>query len=276
MTAAPGAAGGPSWWEALADLAGRGVPFVLVTVAEVRGHAPREPGSKMLVPLEGPVVGSVGGGSLERSAVLQARAMLADGARAPVLRRTRLDRRPGEHGLQCCGGEVSLLLEPVHPARPVVAVFGAGHVGRALATVLQVLPLDVRLVDSRPDQLAAVTTGRVGAADVTAVAAPVPDVVARDLPVGSSVLVMTHDHAEDLAVLDVCLRRDDLAFLGLIGSAAKWGAFRTQLAGLGHDEATLARVTTPVGLPGVPGKSPAAIAVATAAQLLTVLELPEG
>lgn len=276
MTGAPRAAGRPSWWEALGDLTSRGVPFVLVTVAEVRGHAPREAGSKMLVPLQGPVVGSVGGGSLERSAVLQAQAMLADGARTPVLRRTRLDRRAGQHGVQCCGGEVSLLLEPVHPARPVVAVFGAGHVGRALATVLQVLPLDVRLVDSRPDELAAVTTGRVGAADVTTVPAPVPDVVARDLPAGSHVLVMTHDHAEDLAVLDVCLRREDLAFLGLIGSAAKWRTFRAQLVALGHDDETLDRVTTPVGLPGVPGKSPAAIAVATAAQLLTVMDLPEG
>lgn len=268
---------GRTWWEALGELTATGTPFVLVTVAEVRGHTPRGAGSKMLVPAEGHggVVGSVGGGSLERTAVLDARRMLADGARGPVLQRTRLDRRPGEHGVQCCGGEVTLLLEPVHPARPLVAVFGAGHVGRALAQVLSVLPVDVRLVDSRPGELAAVITGRVGAADVSAVPAPVPDVVARDLPSGAHVLVMTHDHTEDLAVVDVCLRRDDLGFLGLIGSAAKWRTFRGQLAELGHDEAALARVTTPIGLEGVPGKSPAAIAVATAAQLLSVLDLPE-
>ncbi len=247
---------------------------MLVTVAKVRGHTPRGAGSKMLVSADR-VVGSVGGGSLERSAVLQARGMLDDDASSPRLERTRLDRRPGEHGVQCCGGEVTLLLEPVHPARPVVAVFGAGHVGRALAQVLQVLPVDVRLVDSRPDELAAVATGRVGAAEVAVVPAPVPDVVARDLPAGAHVLVMTHDHAEDLAVLDVCLRRDDLGFLGLIGSAAKWRTFRGQLADLGHDEEALSRVTTPIGVEGVPGKSPAAIAVATAAQLLTVLDLPE-
>ena len=279
-----------SWWETLGEWTAAGVPFVMVTVAEVRGHAPRDAGAKMLVRALDPpqhasgaqhrpgapaVVGSVGGGSLERSAVLAARRMLADGARAPLLQRTRLDRHSGEHGVQCCGGEVTLLLEPVRPGRPVVAVFGAGHVGRALAQVLSVLPLEVRLVDSRPDELAAVRTGRVGAADVAAVPAPVPDVVARDLPPGAHVLVMTHDHAEDLAVLDVCLGRDDLGFLGLIGSASKWRTFRAQLSSLGHDEAAVARVTSPVGLPGVPGKSPAAIAVAVAAQLLTVLDLPE-
>lgn len=273
----------PTWWEAVRDWSAAGLPFVMVTVAEVRGHAPRDAGSKMLVRAAGrdedpggpDVVGSVGGGSLERSAVLTARRMLADGARSPLLERTRLDRHSGEHGVQCCGGEVTLLLEPVRTARPVVAVFGAGHVGRALAQVLAVLPVDVRLVDSRPDELAVVATGRLGAAVVSAVPAPVPDVVARDLPPGSHVVVMTHDHAEDLAVLDVCLRRDDLGFLGLIGSASKWRTFQGQLAALGHDEATVARVSSPVGLPGVPGKSPAAIAVAVAAQLLTVLDLPE-
>ena len=123
--------------------------------------------------------------------------------------------------------------------------------------------------------MALLGTGRRGVADVTAVAAPVPDVVARDLPPGAHVLVMTHDHAEDLAVLDVCLHRDDIGFLGLIGSASKWRTFRSQLLALGHDEAALARVTTPIGLPGVPGKSPAAIALATAAQLVQVLDLPE-
>ena len=272
----------PSWWQVLARWSAAGVPFVVVTVAEVRGHAPRDAGSKMLVREPDPgaastpdVVGSVGGGGLERSAVLAARRMLAAGQRTPVLERTRLDRHAGEHGVQCCGGEISLLLEPVHPARPVVAVFGAGHVGRALAQVLSVLPVDVRLVDSRPDELADVLTGRRGAADVSTLLAPVPDVVARDLPPGAHVLVMTHDHAEDLAILDVCLRRDDLGFLGLIGSASKWRTFRAQLASLGHDEVTTARVRTPIGLPGVPGKTPAAIAVAIAAQLLTVLDLPE-
>jgi xanthine dehydrogenase accessory factor len=282
-TGQTGQTGQQTWWEALGEWTAAGLPFVVVTVAEVRGHAPRDAGSKMLVPAEDdrgaasrPVVGSVGGGSLERSAVLLARRMLAEGRTAPLLQRTRLDRSSGEHGVQCCGGEVSLLFEPVRPARPVVAVFGAGHVARALAHVLEVLPLDVRVVDSRPDELALLPTGRLGAADVTAVPAPVPDTVARDLPGGAHVLVMTHDHAEDLAVLDVCLRRDDLGFVGLIGSAAKWRTFRTQLVSLGHDEQALTRVTTPIGVPGVPGKSPAAIAVATAAQLLTVLDLPEG
>lgn len=267
-------------WETVAAWTGEGRPFVVVTVAQVRGHAPRGPGSKMCVrPDAGggsaEVAGSVGGGSLERTAVLAATRMLAEGARDPVLHVARLDRATTPHGVQCCGGEVTLLLEPVAPARPVVAVFGAGHVGRALVHVLQLLPLDVRVADSRADELALVKPGDDVVAEIACIPAPVPEAVARELPAGAHVLVMTHDHHEDLAVLDTCLHRDDLGFLGVIGSESKWRTFRHELHGLGHDDAALARVTCPIGVAEVPGKTPAAIAVATAAQLLTVLDLPE-
>ncbi|MFC5382628.1 xanthine dehydrogenase accessory protein XdhC [Aquipuribacter nitratireducens] len=267
-------------WETVATWTGEGRPFVVVTVAQVRGHAPRGPGSKMCVRSDAEsgsaeVAGSVGGGSLERTAVLTATRMLTEGARDPVLHVARLDRATTPHGVQCCGGEVTLLLEPVRPARPVVAVFGAGHVGRALVHVLELLPLDVRVADSRPDELALVETGDDHVADIECVPAPVPEAVARELPAGAHVFVMTHDHHEDLAVLDTCLRRDDLGLLGVIGSESKWRTFRHELRALGHDDGALTRVTSPIGIPGVPGKSPAAIAVATAAQLLTVLDLPE-
>ena len=88
------------------------------------------------------------------------------------------------------------------------------------------------------------------------------------LPPGTHVLVMTHDHAEDAAVVDAALRTAGLATVGLIGSSAKWARLRRRLldAGLGEDD--LARVVTPIGLPGLPGKDPATIAVSVAADLL--------
>ncbi len=95
------------------------------------------------------------------------------------------------------------------------------------------------------------------------------------LPTGAHLLVLTHDHAEDLAVLERALRDAEVGFIGLIGSASKWTHFRRQLLAHGLSETDLARVTTPIGLPGVPGKSPQAVAIAVAAQLLGVLELPE-
>jgi xanthine/CO dehydrogenase XdhC/CoxF family maturation factor len=80
--------------------------------------------------------------------------------------------------------------------------------------------------------------------------------------------VMTHDHAEDAALCDAAIRNEQLATIGLIGSRAKWARFRRKLAEDGNSEAAIARITTPIGLPGLVGKEPAFIAVSVAAWLL--------
>jgi len=100
----------------------------------------------------------------------------------------------------------------------------------------------------------------------------VPELVLGELPTGSHVLIMTHDHAEDAALCDAALRCGHLGSIGLIGSAVKWGRFTRKLAAEGHDEAALARITTPIGLPDITGKAPAVIAVSVAADLLRRLE----
>jgi xanthine dehydrogenase accessory factor len=83
---------------------------------------------------------------------------------------------------------------------------------------------------------------------------------------------MTHDHAEDAALIDAALRTDHLASIGLIGSSAKWTRFRKKLLGDGHEPDVLERVTTPIGLPELTGKDPATIAVGVAAALLLAFE----
>ncbi len=254
-------------------LSDAGTPFVLVTVARVRGHAPRGAGSKMVMSAQD-MWGSIGGGNLEARAVGCARALLTQQVAVPELLTQTLDLRGGEHGVQCCGGEVTLLLEPVYPKRPTVAVFGAGHVGWATVQVLGTLPLSLHLIDSRPEQLGRPLPTPLTAA-VTRHHAPVPETVLETLPAGAHLLILTHDHAEDLAVLERDLRPDRWGFVGLIGSKSKWTHFRRELLKHGLTESDLARVTTPIGLAGVPGKSPQAVAIAVAAQLLGVLELPE-
>jgi xanthine dehydrogenase accessory factor len=95
-----------------------------------------------------------------------------------------------------------------------------------------------------------------------------PELVVGELPSGTHVLVMTHDHAEDAALSDAAIRRDDLATIGLIGSSAKWARFRRKLAEDGNPAEAIDRITTPIGLPGLAGKEPATIAVSVAAWLL--------
>lgn len=262
------------WTTAVAQLRRDRRPGVLVTVAGVRGHAPRGAGAKMVV-AEHRAFGSVGGGNLERSAVEHARTLLAEAAREPVTRTWGLtEHAPARHGVQCCGGEVTVLFEPLPPV-PAVAVFGMGHVGTELARILARHDVELHLVDSRsphvePQRLAPIVD------DALAVVHPhhavVPELVLGELPAGCHVLIMTHDHAEDAALCDAALRCGHLGPIGLIGSSAKWRRFAKRLAAEGHDAAALARITTPIGLAALTGKDPATIAVGVAADLLIRFE----
>ncbi|GBF06249.1 xanthine dehydrogenase accessory factor XdhC [Deinococcus aerius] len=266
-----------SWLKAVQTLSERGEPGVLVTVAAVRGHAPREAGAKMVVGLRA-TWDTVGGGNLEATAVERARALLACGATTPELLTLRLtDRAPNEYGRQCCGGEVTLLLEPLKTVRPALAIFGVGHVGLELARILSRLEVELHLIDSRAAQLAPERLAPLqdSPARLHIHHAPIPEMVLADLPPGAHFVILTHDHAEDAALCDAALRRPDLGFIGLIGSRVKWARFREQLLSLGHTETDLARITTPVGLPALRGKTPAVIALGVAAQLQTVLEAAE-
>ncbi|MFF2389670.1 xanthine dehydrogenase accessory protein XdhC [Agromyces sp. NPDC058104] len=271
------------WLEALRRLRDAREPAVIVTLAIVRGHAPRNGGAKMVVS-RGAIVGTVGGGNLEATATDRARALLASGGVEPELVTLQLsDKATTEYGVQCCGGEVTFMLEPV-PVVPAVAVFGLGHVGLELARILARQECELYLVDSRAEMLSPERVGVPGESGVLADAVavvrlhhePVPEAGLDALPPGAHVLVMTHDHVEDLAIVDRALRREGLASIGLIGSRSKWARFRVKLTELGHDDAALARVSTPIGIPEVAGKAPATIAVSVAARILELVEQARG
>ena len=258
------------WVSAVAVLRRERVAGVLVTIVAVRGHAPREAGAKMVVS-EHRCWGTIGGGNLEQTALLRARELITAGTREPETTTLGLtEHAPARHGVQCCGGEVTLLFEPLCPV-PAVAIIGMGHVGVELARILARHDIELHLVDSRsahvaPERLAVLTDDAV--ARVHLHHAPVPELVLGELPRGSHVLIMTHDHAEDAALCDAALRCGHLGSIGLIGSSAKWRRFSRKLAAEGHGPEALARITTPIGLPDVAGKQPATIAVSVAADLM--------
>ena len=240
------------WLRAVQQLRHDGQPGVLVTVIEVRGHAPREAGAKMVVSREYSW-GSVGGGNLEATAVARARELMSSGAAEPEIRELQLNPHARtEHGRQCCGGVVKLLLEPL-AVRPVVALFGVGHVGYELARILSRLPIQLLLVDSRAEQLDRVRLADVidGAAEVGIYHTLLGEQVLEQLPRGAHVVIMTHDHAEDYALCDAALRLNQpLGGIGLIGSAAKWTRFQAQLAAAGHSPEMIA----PYHLPDRPAR----------------------
>lgn len=265
-------------------------PAVLVTVEHTQGSVPREAGAWMAVFADATrgEVGTIGGGHLEWKATQQAREALAreallprDGL-APWHERITLGPSLG----QCCGGALVLrfervdasdtaqLRERLQPAHTPLALFGGGHVGRAIVRALAPLPFDVTWVDSRDGVFPADLPPRVTAEHSDPVQAAV-----RDLPAGACVLVMSFSHAEDLEVVAACLHRQrehsDLAFIGLIGSRTKWATFCHRLAERGFTATELARVTCPIGLPGIRSKVPAVIAASVVAQLLLTLDATE-
>lgn len=315
------------WLRQLAELARQGEPAVLVTVAGVRGSAPRETGAKMLVTRR-ESVGTIGGGELEYQCLKIAAERLRDGDAAGFLRRFPLGSNCG----QCCGGVVDVLFEPLagigrlddvvaawtarrddllvttldadgRPQKAVVergqafcelpatatarrvdtpgrgedfllvealggpdlqvAVFGAGHVGSALVRTLAGLPASIRWIDGRRDIFPDTLPG-----NLQCIAAAEPWREAAALPPSSYAFVMTHSHALDLEITAALLARGDLAYVGLIGSTTKRRRFERRLADRGLAADTIARLACPIGLRGIPGKTPQEIAIAAAAELL--------
>lgn len=251
-------------------------PAVLVTVGRVEGSGPREVGAWMAVSAR-QTFASIGGGQLEFDAIAQARSSLLAGAVNVPERRYALGPSLG----QCCGGVVYLRFEMLgesdiaglrqrlareHESMPV-ALFGGGHVGRAIVELLGQLPARVHWIDSRDEVFAQDLPEHI----VTEHSDPVQSAV-QDLAPGSRVLIMSFSHAEDLDIVDACLQRQrehaDLPYVGLIGSKSKWASFRQRLLARGFGEAELAHVTCPVGVAGIDGKQPQVIAVAVVAQLL--------
>ncbi|MFA5968819.1 MAG: xanthine dehydrogenase accessory protein XdhC [Sphingomonas sp.] len=139
-------------------------------------------------------------------------------------------------------------------------LFGAGHVGQAIARHAQNLPLRLAWFDTRPvfesiDGVAIVPEDSI-------------EQCVMEAPDDAAIVILTHDHALDYRLTKAALDRETTAFVGLIGSATKRARFLGRLERDGVDGARRARLTSPIGIAGVVGKEPDVIAIATLAQLL--------
>ena len=225
-------------------------PFVMITVVEAKGSAPREAGARCFVTPDGKLHGTIGGGSLEEEARLRAASLLADALAAEAAGERPPKPRSRVYPLnellgQCCGGQVTLLFEPVlMPYR--LYLFGAGHVGRALAGVLAETRVAVTVIDPRPefaDPRRFPPGTDVIAADPLAL---LPELVFHEQR--THVAIITHSHCLDRQILEQVLSRP-ARYVGLIGSRAKRARFEAELRGLGVSTRDLVRVQCPMGLP---------------------------
>ncbi len=246
---------------------------VLITVEETQGSAPREAGTAMWVDARG-IQGTIGGGKLEFQAIEQARKLLDDPDRSEVTQKYAL----GPLLEQCCGGSVVLKLtkKPVTEREALLRdsrlfaplyMFGAGHVGRAVARALRPLPFRITWVDGRthefPDFL---PKNAIKIIDHDAVK------VVGEAPADALYLVFTHSHQLDYDITAAVLKRGDARYCGLIGSKTKRARFENRLLKeTGITATDLRNLTCPIGIEGIGGKEPEVIAAAVAAQLLQQL-----
>jgi len=244
------------WIEKAAELRSSGIPFVIATVVETKGSVPRGAGAKIIVTRDA-FFGTVGGGQLEARVIEDAHAAMAraEDARVPY----PLCFKTG----QCCGGSVEVLFE-VLGLGPELYIFGAGHVGQALARTLHGTPFAVHLVDARPEWLnhpeLPKAVHRHGGDWRAFLAA------ARWSRTQTYAVVMTHEHSLDEEIVAELVVQP-ARYLGLIGSDTKWQRFVQRLRARGLEQDLIDRVVCPVGAPSG-GKAPQEIAINLAADLL--------
>lgn len=250
---------------------------VVIEVLDFKGSVPRETGTRMLV--DGKLaLGTIGGGHLEWMAIDEARALLASNQTGPRQCNMALGPALG----QCCGGTVRLgwrrldaiALEqwPIESPRFHLQLYGAGHVGRAIAQLLAELNVSVDWIDEREDQFALTQANHLPwPAHIRIIAVDAVQAEVDRAPPGAYYLVLTHSHDLDLRITEAILKRGDFGYLGLIGSATKRARFMHRFEQRGIAAELLQRVVCPIGVAGIAGKEPEVIAVAVVAQLLQAL-----
>jgi len=243
-------------YEEIVNLRRQRVSFAVCTVVDTSGSSPRKKGAKMLVRRGGEIVGTIGGGAIEFTIIKEA-------VEAIDLGQSRLVKRHLTHELaMCCGGGMSVFVE-VQSYAPRLYVFGAGHVGAALATFAAGCGFVVCVVDARSELTGALNGVEVLCGD------PVELIEALDFDErGTYVVVVTHDHGLDEELVSAALTRPT-KYLGCIGSQRKAQKFRQRLNARGHTEEAIVSMRTPMGL-DIGALTPEEIAISTLAEMISV------
>ncbi|MFT6270969.1 MAG: xanthine dehydrogenase accessory factor [Alphaproteobacteria bacterium] len=248
-----------TWFEALNNCHTQGLSYVLITVITAAGSTPRELGCKMVV-TGAEQFDTIGGGHLEFDAVSKAREYLIEGKQNQQIVSYPLSSKLG----QCCGGAVKVLFEVYVNHHQRIAIFGAGHVAAALVPILSQLPLQIDWIDSRAELLNA----KQQAKNVNCIVSEHPVDEIANLPLNTWVVILTHDHQLDYDLVEACLKKAKVSFIGMIGSETKAKRFSTRLEHRGFTTTQIQILTSPIGDRAIPGKRPVEVAVSISAQLI--------
>jgi xanthine dehydrogenase accessory factor len=244
-------------YEEIVKLRSEGRTSSLATIVQCNGSTPQKVGAKMLIRDDGSIFGTIGGGSLEAEVIKSALTVMKDG-----VPRTVPFELTENHGHLICGGTVLVYIEPVMAA-PHLIILGAGHVGKALATIGKLLGFKVTVVDDREEYANKVNIPH---ADNTVVA-DFHNVFSKITVENSAYLVIaTRGHNHDFDALRAALHTD-AEYIGLLGSKRKKSLVLKALETEGFSQDDINRVIIPVGLP-IGSVNPEEIAISIMAQII--------
>ena len=234
------------------------IDAALCTIVESKGSTPRKVGAKMIVYYSGEVVGSIGGGNLEKKVIDNAKKQIKEN-RARLFVHSLLH----QHNM-CCGGQVSIFIEPIMKKNKLY-IFGAGHTGNALAYHASKIDFDIYIIDNRKEYL-----DKLNIDNINKLHAQHSEVLSS-LPFDDNtyITIMTYEHQFDRDILLYCLKQPH-AYLGMIGSKRKVEITKkmfleSKLITKDH----LKRVDMPMGL-DINAESPHEIAISILGKLIAV------
>lgn len=248
-------------FEELVQMRRRGERAILATVVNTSGSTPRKVGAKMLIRLNGQVVGTVGGGSLEHQVVEEALELRED---EPQLKHFELINEDAAREGMVCGGTIDVFLEPIKPSSTLL-VFGGGHISFFLSRIAKMLGFHVAIIDDRPEYANA---QRFPEAD---------EIIAQDLSSAvkqlnvdktSYIVIVTRGHLNDATVLKWAVGTS-ARYVGMIGSRRKVTTVFNELEANGISKNQLSRVHAPIGL-SIGAETPEEIAVSIMAEIIKV------
>jgi xanthine dehydrogenase accessory factor len=249
-------------YEEIVELRSKGSHAALATVIAHKGTTPRKDSAKMLVYGDGRQLGTIGGGSMEAEVCREARQIMETG-RPRLLAFNLTDIDPEESAL-VCGGSMEVYVEPILPD-PILFIFGAGHVSKAVADVAKSIGFKIAIIDDRakyanPERFPGADSIYVDSWEETV----------KKLPVNNSscLFIATRGHQFDL----ICLRfavQSPAKYIGMLGSRKKAKNLFDLLEKEGIDPSKFGRVSVPTGI-DIGSETPEEIAVSIAAELIAV------
>jgi len=249
-----------SLFETIPDLIKTEEPCVLTIIINTKGSTPRRTGAKMIVLSDGKTIGTMGGGDLEKRVIEEALKALGQGK--PRIASFTLDIEKGKLDMMC-GGELEVYIEPILPDDKLI-IFGAGHITRVLAPLMQMVGFQVSVVDDSPELLQRDKFPEIEDLRLTDM-----ETFAEELPPGAHtyVVLLSRGFSRDKAILHQLIRKD-FKYIGMIGSMTKIMAMKEDLQKQGIPKEAFTKLQAPIGL-DIGGETPEEIAISIAAEMIS-------